>query len=200
MCPPGLGFARRDRGGARPRRGGAPAARYYFDWTKTAKGQRKDPPDCPFTPAVTIFMGLDVALRLIEEEGLDQVFARHRLLGRATREAVKALDLELFGPEDERANVVTAIRLPEGVDGGKVPKLMRDHYGITDRRRPEPAQGQDRSDRPLRLLRRLRHRHHARRARDDAARPRRTTSSSAPASAAAQRVFLEAGVPAGAPA
>jgi aspartate aminotransferase-like enzyme len=130
MCPPGLGFAAVTEA-ALERAAAAPGGRYYFDWTKTAKGQRKDPPDSPFTPAVTTFMGLDVALRLIQEEGLDQVFARHRLLGRATREAVKALDLELFGPEDDNANVVTAIRLPEGIAGGKVPGRMRDHYGVT---------------------------------------------------------------------
>ncbi|HEY8769707.1 MAG TPA: hypothetical protein VIM03_04135, partial [Thermoleophilaceae bacterium] len=59
------------------------------------------------------------------------VYERHRLLGRATREAVRALDLELLGPDDDNANVVTAIKLPEDVDGGKVPKLMRDQYGIT---------------------------------------------------------------------
>ena len=95
------------------------------------KGQRKDPPDSPFTPAVTLFMGLDVALGLIAEEGLEQVFERHRVLGRAARAAVKALDLELFGPEDENANVVTAIRLPDSIDGAKVPKLMRDRFGVT---------------------------------------------------------------------
>jgi aspartate aminotransferase-like enzyme len=44
---------------------------------------------------------------------------------------VKALELELFGPEDENANVVTAIKLPETIDGTQVPKLMRDRYGIT---------------------------------------------------------------------
>ena len=76
-------------------------------------------------------MALDVALSMIDEEGLENVFERHRLLGRASREAVKALDLELFGPEDENANVVTAIKLPEGIDGAKVPKTMRDKYGIT---------------------------------------------------------------------
>jgi aspartate aminotransferase-like enzyme len=76
-------------------------------------------------------MALAVALRMIEDEGLENVFERHRLLGRAARAAVKALDLELFGPEDEAANVVTAIKLPEGIDGAKVPKTMRDKYGIT---------------------------------------------------------------------
>jgi serine---pyruvate transaminase len=131
MCPPGLGFASaNERALARAAEpGGAP--RYYLDWNRTAKGQRKDPPDSPFTPAVSLFMALDVALTMIEEEGLDNVFERHRLLGRASREAIKALDIELFGPEDENANVVTAMKVPEGVDGAKVPKTMRDKYGIT---------------------------------------------------------------------
>jgi aspartate aminotransferase-like enzyme len=130
MCPPGLAFASvSERALERAAEQGS--GRFYFDWTLTAKGQRKDPPDSPFTPAVTLFRGLDVALDLIEQEGLDRVFARHRLLGSATRAAAKALDLELFGPEDENANVVTAIRLPESNDGGKVPKIMRDQYGIT---------------------------------------------------------------------
>jgi aspartate aminotransferase-like enzyme len=130
MCPPGLGFASaNERALARAADGGGP--RYYFDWNRTAKGQRKDPPDSPFTPAVSLFMALDVALDLIGEEGLDNVFERHRLLGRAAREAVKGVELELFGPEDENSNVVTAIKLPESIDGAKVPKLMRDKYGIT---------------------------------------------------------------------
>ena len=47
------------------------------------------------------------------------------------REAVRALDLETYGPDDEGANVVTAINLPESIDGNQVPKLMRDRYGIT---------------------------------------------------------------------
>lgn len=130
MCPPGLGFAAVSER-ALGRAEAAPGRRYYFDWAKTAKGQRKDPPDSPFTPAVSVFMGLDVALGMIESEGLDQVFARHALLGRAARQAARALELELFGPDDEGANVVTAIKLPEAIDGAKVPKLMRDRYGIT---------------------------------------------------------------------
>jgi len=68
---------------------------------------------------------------MIEAEGLENVYERHRQLGRASRAAVKALGLELFGPEDERANVVTAFKVPDGVDGGKLPKLLRDTYNIT---------------------------------------------------------------------
>ena len=130
MCPPGLGFASPSPG-ALEYAARRPGGRFYFDWAATVKGQRKVPPDSPFTPAVSTFMALDVALGMIEAEGLEEVFARHRLLGAAAREAVRALDLELFGPEDEGANVVTAIALPDDVDGGQVPKLMRDRYGIT---------------------------------------------------------------------
>jgi serine---pyruvate transaminase len=131
MSPPGLAFASVNAA-ALKRAEESPGRRHYFDWGLTVKGQRKDPPDSPFTPAVGLFMALDVALEMIlETEGLEAVFERHALLGRATREAAKALDLELFGPEDERANVVTAIRVPDGVDGGKVPKLMRDKYRVT---------------------------------------------------------------------
>jgi aspartate aminotransferase-like enzyme len=131
MCPPGLAFASVNQA-ALQRAEESPGRRHYFDWGLTVKGQRKDPPDSPFTPAVGLFMALDVALEMIlETESLDAVFERHALLGRATREAAKALDLELFGSEDERANVVTAIKVPDGVDGGKLPKLMRDKYRVT---------------------------------------------------------------------
>jgi aspartate aminotransferase-like enzyme len=131
MAPAGLGFASANEA-ALARAAASPGRRYYFDWERTVSGQRKDPPDSPFTPAVGLVNALDVALGLIEAEGLEAVFERHRLLGRATREAARALDLDILGGEvDENANVVTAISLPESIDGGKVPKLMRDRFGIT---------------------------------------------------------------------
>jgi aspartate aminotransferase-like enzyme len=131
MAPPGLAFASANEA-ALERAAENPGRRFYFDWARTVSGQRKDPPDSPFTPAVGLVRALDVALGMIEAEGLDQVFERHALLGRATREAAKALDLELLGgAADDHANVVTAMVLPEGIDGGKVPKLMRDRFGVT---------------------------------------------------------------------
>jgi serine---pyruvate transaminase len=130
MCPPGIGFASVSERALAYAQAGS-GGRYYFDWGRTAKGQRKDPPDSPFTPPVSLFRALDVALGMIEDEGLERVFDRHRLLGRAARAAVGGLDLELFGPEDENANVVTAITLPEDIDGARVPKQMRDVLGVT---------------------------------------------------------------------
>ena len=131
MAPPGLGFASANDAALARAAETAGRGRYYFDWGKTVEGQRKDPPDSAFTPAVSLVAALDVALGLIEEEGLENVLERHRTLGRATRAAAQALDLELFGPEDDNANVVTAIRLPEGIDGAKVPKVMRDRHRVT---------------------------------------------------------------------
>ena len=133
MCPPGLAFAAvSERAMDAAREARARGARsYYFDWEKTSKGQRKQPADSPFTPAVTLFRALDVALEMIEQETLPAVFERHGVLGRAAREAVKALGLELFGPEDDNANVVTAVKVPDGVDSAAVPKLMRDRYRVT---------------------------------------------------------------------
>jgi serine---pyruvate transaminase len=131
MAPPGLAFTSANAA-ALERAVANPGRRFYFDWARTVEGQRKDPPDSPFTPAVGLVKALDIALGMIEEEGLEQVFERHRLLGRATREAAKALELEpLGGVVDENANVVTAIALPEGIDGAKVPKTMRERFGIT---------------------------------------------------------------------
>ena len=102
--------------------------RYYFDWGRTAASQRKGA--SPFTPAVSLFLGLDVALEMIEREGLDDVMARHQLLARATRAGAAAMGLELFGDPDERSTVVTAVELPEDIDGGKVPGALR-RLGIT---------------------------------------------------------------------
>jgi serine---pyruvate transaminase len=127
MCPPGLGFASVSQR-ALDYAAEQPHGRYFFDWNKTAASQRKG--DSPFTPAVGLFLGLDVALDMIEAEGLEDVFARHTLLARATRAGVAGLGLELFGDPDERSNVVTAVELPETIDGGKVPGALR-KLGIT---------------------------------------------------------------------
>jgi aspartate aminotransferase-like enzyme len=127
MCPPGLAFAsvsERALDLAAQRSHG----RYYFDWARTAKSQAKGA--SPFTPAVSLFLGLDVALGMIEEEGLENVWARHDLLARATRAGAAAMGLELYGDPDERSTVVTAIELPGDIDGGKVPGALR-KLGIT---------------------------------------------------------------------
>ena len=130
MTPPGLAFASVNQR-AMALSAETPGRRYYFDWQKTATGQAEEPPSSPFTPAVTLWRALDVALQLIEDEGLDRVLERHAILARAARGGIEALGLERFGPDNPDANVLTAARLPDSIDGAQVPKLMRDRYGVT---------------------------------------------------------------------
>lgn len=130
MAPPGIGLASVSER-ALARAADQPGGRYYFDWGRTANAQRKSPPASPFTAPVTLVSALDVALDMIHEEGIDNVFARHALLARATRAGVAALGLELYGEPDDRSNVVTAVDLPSDVDGGAVVRNLRDRFGIT---------------------------------------------------------------------
>jgi len=126
MTPPGLGFVSASQRALdfAAQGTGAACPRYYFDWGRAMAEQRKASPATPFTPAVTLIRALDVALELIHEEGVERVLARHDLLARATRAGAQALELDLFGDPDERSTVVTAIELPAGIEGGKVPGLL----------------------------------------------------------------------------
>ncbi len=99
--------------------------RYYFDLREYAKKY----PENPYTPAVNTIYMLRKALDMIEREGIENIWERHRLLGEATRRGVKALGLELLSKRP--GNVVTAVKVPEGIDGGKITKIMRDKYGVT---------------------------------------------------------------------
>src|SRR6185369_8679340 len=126
MTPPGLGLAAVSEA-AFDRVGSSP--RFYFDWERTRKAQRTL--DAPFTLPVSLVGGLDVALGLLLEEGLDASFDRHVRLGRATRAGVKALGLELFSPDEDRSAVVTAIKMPENVDGSAIVLSMRERSGVT---------------------------------------------------------------------
>jgi aspartate aminotransferase-like enzyme len=127
MCPPGLAFASVSER-ALEYAGGKPGGRYYFDWGSSAKAQAKG--NSAFTPAVPLFVGLDIALDMIREEGLEDVLARHALLARATRAGAAAIGLDVYGDADERSTVVTAVELPDSIDGGKVPGALR-KLGIT---------------------------------------------------------------------
>ena len=70
------------------------------------------------------------SLRIIRQDGLEEIFRRHKKMADATRAAIKALGLELFAPT-AASDVVTAVKVPAGIDGEKLVKTMRDTYGIT---------------------------------------------------------------------
>jgi aspartate aminotransferase-like enzyme len=137
MTPPGLAFAAVSDE-AWQRRADAP--RFYFDWERTRAAQAKL--DAAFTPAVSLVAGLDVALGMLLDEGLDAAFAHHSRLGRACREGVKAMGLELFSPDDGRSAVVTAVRAPDGVDADELVRVLRDRHGITLAPGQGPVKGQ----------------------------------------------------------
>jgi aspartate aminotransferase-like enzyme len=103
--------------------------KFYFDWKKYQKNIEKD--TTPFTPAVTLVLGLNEALRMIREEGIENTIARHSRLAEATRAGVQALGLELFAPAEGRGSAVTPVWVPEGVDGKAIVKIMKDKYGVT---------------------------------------------------------------------
>ncbi|HEX7625578.1 MAG TPA: alanine--glyoxylate aminotransferase family protein, partial [Gaiellaceae bacterium] len=126
MCPPGLAMV------SVPQRVlelAKPSRSFYFDWRTNKKAQ--DALDAAFTPAVSIIRSLDVALGLILADGLEAGFERHVRLGRATRAGIKAMGLDLFSPDDDSSAVVTAVRAPEGIDGGELLVHLRDNHGVT---------------------------------------------------------------------
>ncbi|MBA2475876.1 MAG: alanine--glyoxylate aminotransferase family protein [Actinobacteria bacterium] len=127
MTPPGLGTASVSAA-ALERAGTTTSPRFYFDWEQTRVAQQSL--DAAFTPAVPLVLALNVALGLILEEGLEAAFERHARLGRACREGVKAMGLELFSPDDDRSAVVTAVKVPPGIDAAELLLALRDRFGV----------------------------------------------------------------------
>lgn len=103
--------------------------KFYFDWKRYKKSVEKD--TTPFTPAVTLVLGLNEALRMIVDEGLENTIARHSKLAEATRRGCEALGLKLFAPPEGRGSAVTPVWVPEGVDGKAIVKILKDKYGVT---------------------------------------------------------------------
>lgn len=112
MNAPGLAFA-----GVSERAWAVAAAarlpRFYFDWRTMRESLPQN--ETPYTPAVSLVVGQAEALRLIREEGIENVCKRTAALASYTRDAVARLGLRLF-PKDP-ANILTAAWLPDGVDG-----------------------------------------------------------------------------------
>ena len=129
MTPPGLGFVSVSERAMKMHETST-MPRYYFDWTAAKKAYEKDPAQTAWTPAVSIIIQLDVALRQLMDEGIENVFERHILLGRASREGVKGMGLSLFGPDEDLNSAVTASYVPEGIDGKLFVKMLFREHGI----------------------------------------------------------------------
>ncbi|MGE5280286.1 MAG: pyridoxal-phosphate-dependent aminotransferase family protein [Deltaproteobacteria bacterium] len=127
MLPPGLGFLSVSKKAWKLVEE-SKCPKYYFDLKKAKKALEKT--DTAFTPAIGIIIALNEALKMLRADGLEAVFARHTKLAEATRAGLKALGLALYAP-DAASDAVTAAQVPEGIDGGKLVKTMRDDYGVT---------------------------------------------------------------------
>jgi aspartate aminotransferase-like enzyme len=128
MLPPGLAMiALSDRALERAKKSRAP--RYYFDLPRELKAQRDDHTTA-WTPAISLIFGLKKSLELIHAETLPRVYERHQVMAEATRAAAAPLGLKLIAP-DAPAPGVTGLLTPDGLDGSKLVRLMRDDLGVT---------------------------------------------------------------------
>jgi aspartate aminotransferase-like enzyme len=135
MLPPGIAFVSvSDKAWEKAKTSKLP--RFYFDFKKERENLAKNQTN--FTSPVTLIIGLNESLKMLQAEGLENVFNRHEKLALTTRKAVQALGLELYAKESP-SNAVTAVMTPHGIDGQAVYKNLREKYGIT------AAGGQDRA-------------------------------------------------------
>jgi alanine-glyoxylate transaminase/serine-glyoxylate transaminase/serine-pyruvate transaminase len=129
MLPPGLSFhAVSDKAVAASRTARLP--RSYWSWEHMMAANRSG--FFPYTPATNLLFGLREAMRMLEEEGLANVFARHRRLAAAARSAVQAWGLEIACLRaDEYSPVVTTVLLPEGSDADRLRALVRERFNLS---------------------------------------------------------------------
>ncbi len=124
--PPGLSFvALSDRAWKRVEEAKLP--RYYFDLRKEKKALGRS--TTAYTPAVSLLFGLSAILKRLREVGLETLFAHYARLSGACRAGIEALGLELFSQAPCEA--LTIVKVPEGVDGLQLMKLMREKYHVT---------------------------------------------------------------------
>jgi len=90
----------------------------------------KRPLPLPFTPALSTIYALEVSLDLMVKEGLQNIIARHARVGEAARRGVKSLGLSLFADERYASNTVTAIAITNGLDAGKLRRILKEEYDI----------------------------------------------------------------------
>ncbi len=127
MMPPGLALiavSERAKDIIEGRKG---HPQFYLSLKKALKSHAAN--DTPFTPAVTLIIGLAEALRMLREEGIENVWARHARLAAACRKGCEALGMKLFSSSPSFA--VTPVWLPEGVDWKQFNKTLKADNGIT---------------------------------------------------------------------
>jgi aspartate aminotransferase-like enzyme len=127
MAPPGLALVSvSERAWAQQAKARSP--RFYFDWKESKTWAEKGM--TPFTPAIGVAFALQEGLRMLDEEGLDNVYERHARLARATQTGLTALGFHLYAREGFRSNTVTSAVPPAGLDVAALRKLLDTKYGV----------------------------------------------------------------------
>ncbi len=127
MVPPGLAMIGvSERAWAATERATLP--RFYWDFRTARKSLEKGQTPC--TPPVSIYYGLDVSLPMMRAEGREGIFARHAAGGKLVRERAQAMGLRLFADPAFASNTVTAIYVPEGVDGKSLTRALREQENV----------------------------------------------------------------------
>ena len=106
----------------------AQAPRFYWDFAQAKKSLDKR--QTPWTPSVTTVFALATSLDMMLKEGMENVFARHALVGQTAREGVKSLGLSLFADEKYASNTVTSISVSGGLEVKAMQKTLREEHGI----------------------------------------------------------------------
>lgn len=127
MVPPGLAIITMSQKAWQANQT-AKMPRFYWDLAKAKSYLEKG--QTPWTPAISLFFALDRALDMILQEGLENVFNRHAHIAQKTREGLKAMGMKLFADPEHASNAVTSALIPEGIDGKKLLKTLREKYDI----------------------------------------------------------------------
>jgi alanine-glyoxylate transaminase/serine-glyoxylate transaminase/serine-pyruvate transaminase len=129
MLPPGMSFnAVSDKAFAAAKTSKLPKA--FFGWDDMLNMNKQG--FFPYTPATNMLQGMAVAIDMLHEEGLDNVFARHHRLAEGTRRAVKAWGLETICRDPKYYSpTVTAVLMPDGHDGDAFRALALEHFNIS---------------------------------------------------------------------
>ena len=126
MLPPGLSFvAMSERAWKAYERSDLP--KFYLDLGPYRKTAAKD--SNPFTPAVNLYFGLEAALEMMQNEGLEAIFARHARHRAAAQAGMKAIGLPLFAAEGYGSPAITAVA-PEGIDAEQLRKEVKSRFDI----------------------------------------------------------------------
>ena len=129
MCPPGLSFNVISNKALEAYKS-SKIVKSYWHWGQMLENNKLG--FYPYTPAVNLLYGLNEAINMLLEEGLDNVFARHKRHADATRLAVQAWGLEILAKNPvERSDSITAIMVPEGHDPDNLRKIIYDNYDMS---------------------------------------------------------------------